>query len=602
MSGRDLRMFITSHRAEDIEKLTLRIKDGLKSNKYKPLHYEQLQPIINEKRLAFTQTLQKIEKTKQVAQRTKENTLLRQHREVWIQEQAKLVKACEKADLEVQNFMEENGVDPEFTLQMLDYEILLEKQREGFRDTTVKPIWQLREDLKYRLTEVRLHASQNTPDFQTTDQEAVLEQVKIVKDQQEAIVEKLHTECLSMEQDIFSMGIQEHLFSPGIQEDLEQLPDVILSAWCPYPDLKASLLQEFQALTEKFESKLQCIRQRLRDIGRCCGWPEEDHMMFQLVMRQYPHNLSNHRALSMDMLRRVLPHRSRQDLKDHEQFWEWYHFALAQQRALLQSWQHVRASLLMKSLLILEEAWAAHREQLAQQSERRQQQEISQQLKEKLQQWRAQQEEVARLEAAMASRRQEEEQDRLKREQEKDRARRTAQKQRIKEFYSEKQKRREEQEKKDQQRLEELRVLMAEQARKDNERVKYREELLLQHKSEKEAQTLLKLKEVAERQERLQALRNQVAVIAEVDPGRMMGDTEAWKSRHQTDEEFFLHKPLYNLFSFTDRQIVSDPRVRIEQALREAGFLNTPYARELLSAVRPVRLPRRDTESTVFKF
>ncbi|KAG9340889.1 hypothetical protein JZ751_020082 [Albula glossodonta] len=546
MSGRDLRMFITRHRAEDIEKLTLQIKDGLKSNKYKPLHYEQLQPIINEKRLAFTQTLQKIEKIKQVAQRTKESTLLRQHREVWIQEQAKLAKACEKAEFELQNFMEENGVDPEFTLQMLDYGILLEKQREGFRDTTVKPIWQLREDLKYRLTEVRLHASQNTPDFQTTDQEAVLE--------------------------------QEHLFSAGIQEDLEQLPDVILSAWCPYPDLKASILQEFQALTEKFESKLQCIRQRLRDIGRCCGWPEEDHMMFQLVMSQYPHNLSNHRALSMDMLRRVLPHRSRQDLKDHEQFWEWYRFALAQQRALLQSWQHDRASLLMKSLLILEEAWAAHREQLAQQSERRQQQEISQQLKEK-----------------------EEEQDRLRREQEKDRARRTAQKQRIKEFYSEKQKRREEQEKKDQQRLEELRVLMAEQARKDKERVKYREELLLQHKSEKEAQTLLKLKEEAERQERLQALRNQVAVIAEVDPGRMMGDTEAWKSRHQTDEEFFLHKPLYNLFSFTDRQIVSDPRVRIEQALREAGFLNTPYARELLSAVRPVRLPRRDTESTVFK-
>ncbi|KAJ8352251.1 hypothetical protein SKAU_G00237270 [Synaphobranchus kaupii] len=218
-----------------------------------------------------------------------------------------------------------------------------------------------------------------------------------------------------------------------------------------------------------------------------------------------------------------------------------------------------------------------------------------------LQQWRAQQEEVARLEAAMASRRQEEEDDRLRREQERDRARRTLQKEKVKQFYSEKQRRREEQEKKDQQRLEELRALMVEQARRDKERVQFREALLLEHKKEREAEALLRLEEEAEKRGHLEALRNKVAVIAEADPERMMGNTKAWQSRHQTGDEFVLQKPLYQLYSFTDRQIVSDPRVRIEQALREAGFHNSLYAREVLSAVPPPRLPRRDTESSIFK-
>ena len=44
-------------------------------------------------------------------------------------------------------------------------------------------------------------------------------------------------------------------------------------------------------------------------------------------------------------------------------------------------------------------------------------------------------------------------------------------------------------------------------------------------------------------------------------------------------------------------QIVSDPRVRVEQALREAGLHQTPYARQVLADIRPPRAPRRDTVS-----
>lgn len=48
-------------------------------------------------------------------------------------------------------------------------------------------------------------------------------------------------------------------------------------------------------------------------------------------------------------------------------------------------------------------------------------------------------------------------------------------------------------------------------------------------------------------------------------------------------------------------QIVSDPRVRVEQALREAGLHQSHYAKEVLSVIKPPKPPRRDT-SSILKF
>lgn len=57
---------------------------------------------------------------------------------------------------------------------------------------------------------------------------------------------------------------------------------------------------------------------------------------------------------------------------------------------------------------------------------------------------------------------------------------------------------------------------------------------------------------------------------------------------------------LYFVFSSVF-QIVSDPRVRVEQALREAGLHQSHYAKEVLSVIKPPKPPRRDT-SSVLKF
>lgn len=43
-----------------------------------------------------------------------------------------------------------------------------------------------------------------------------------------------------------------------------------------------------------------------------------------------------------------------------------------------------------------------------------------------------------------------------------------------------------------------------------------------------------------------------------------------------------------------------DPRVRLEQQLRDAGLLHSEYARHVLSQLHPPREPRKDTISSLF--
>lgn len=52
---------------------------------------------------------------------------------------------------------------------------------------------------------------------------------------------------------------------------------------------------------------------------------------------------------------------------------------------------------------------------------------------------------------------------------------------------------------------------------------------------------------------------------------------------------------------FFVKQVIGDPRVRLEARLREAGVMQSDYARHVMSKMKPIHPPRRDMESTVFK-
>ena len=61
------------------------------------------------------------------------------------------------------------------------------------------------------------------------------------------------------------------------------------------------------------------------------------------------------------------------------------------------------------------------------------------------------------------------------------------------------------------------------------------------------------------------------------------------------------HSPVHFSLLFCSFQVMADPRMRVEQRIREAGLQNSEYARQVMQQIQPPRPARRDMESTLFK-
>ncbi|XP_069791576.1 coiled-coil domain-containing protein 148-like isoform X2 [Narcine bancroftii] len=598
MSGRDLRIFIANHRAEDAEKLVIRIKNGLGNQKYKPIDYQQLQALAESKRMACLDTDHKIQKILQVAKVNKENTMIKQHQQTWWQEQSRLWKAREKIELHLQTLLEGGSNENEFRLEIKKYGMLLQRNQEAFKMAAVEPILQLKEDLNLKQIEMQHCLLQQNSKNGQFNSDQILQEVEYMKKQQKGITDKLEEERQALEEEIKMIELEEE-----IPPHLYEIPEDIHHLECPYPDLKASALKEFQNINAKYKSQLEELNHQLVFGDRNCGWNEEEHGTFQVVVNQYSHETQNRNVLYLDMMMRLLPHKSKQDMIDHWRLWDAFQYKRERWKILIQSWARDKKDLLIKMTIIFAEACIAHEAEMIQTHDRQKQQKICAELNQKVQQMRAHQEEIARLEAAIAAQKTEREIEQCKKEAEQEMCRRARDREKINQCHTEKQRRREELEQRYQQRLEELKNEMAEQAKKDRERVKYRQEMLQARLQEKKAIILKKMQEAEEHQKHLDAYWQKFAVTVEADPVRMMGDTEASKARFgvAAQEDILLQKPPFHLSTYTDKQIVADPRVRIEHALREAGLHNTFYAREVLSKIPPAKPPRRDMESTIFK-
>ncbi|CAG5865540.1 unnamed protein product [Menidia menidia] len=583
------------------EKLTPQMKNGVGSSRCKPVEYKRLQAIIEAKRLQSDLIEQQVQKTRSAAKATKESSLLRQHRQVWSRECSRLQKAEEQIQEDFHHFLEQirpNSLTDTAIFSLQEYELSLEREREMFRIATVEPLHQLRDDLCFRLHEVQHRQLKENP----SNCEQIIPQINSVKDQQHDVIAKLHAEYLDVEEHLTSLGLEKYLTSTSdTSVNGEHIPKEVLDADCPYPDLKDSLIEAFQALSERYQSRLQSLQEQQQNTDRFCGWFPEDHKLFELTLSMYTQEVPNRRVLCMDMLLKLFPERTRLELMEHERLWDLQRFAQLQHKAVTQQWHRDMDELLARALVTLQEANHAHQEELKLHRDRQHQQDICYHLREKLQQWRAQQEEVARLEAAIAARQQEEGEARIKREQEKEAAIRSQQKEKVRVFYLKQQRRREILEQRDQERLANLRSVMEEQAKRDRQRVQFRAEMLQQRQEERETRELERQRGEQEKQNRLEALRKQVEVVVDADPERLMADTESWRNRNMNANHFEPHRPLYSINTYTDTQIVSDPRVRVEQALREAGLHQSQYAKELMSAIKPIKAPRRDTKS-ILKF
>ncbi|NXW44547.1 CC148 protein, partial [Nyctiprogne leucopyga] len=587
-----------------LENLVVPMRNGLCSQKYKPVDYKHLYELAAVEKMASAKIKLKIKKTEQVSKINKEQILLKQHQRVWWQEHKRLSRNRQKAEAEIKTFLDEESHKHNFFLDMRNLEHKLSKERDTYQTNTMVPIWQLKENLKFRLSEMQRYPSEESCLKSKINPVEILQQIEYVKKQQKAILEFLVLESLALERELEDCKTKAlaHSFEEKNGLFLE-VPSELLSLECPYPDLKTLVINEYRKLASGYWSRLQEVDQQLKVLYRNTEWKEEDQWIFQTVINQYPSDLKRRRTLYLDVLQRYLPHKSRNDLVAHEKAWDRYQFIRNQRRVLLLNWAEARKAFLLKAVMTAAEASAAHETEVVLASTRQKQQEICADLKAKVLQWKAQQEEAAKLEAAVAARRKEKQDEKERLQKEQEMVRRAQEKEKVKKYWAEKQLKWQEQEEKDLQCLEELRKLMAEQAVKDRERVKFRQALLEKRLLEKKELALQEAREEEKKEKYLEALRQQVAVVAKSDPARVVADTVASKARVGigTKEEFDLQKPLFELHTYSEQQVISDPRLRVELALREAGLHKTPYAKEILRKIPPLKLPRRDMESTAIK-
>nr|XP_041573379.1 coiled-coil domain-containing protein 148 isoform X3 [Taeniopygia guttata] len=554
--------------------------------------------------MASAQIQLKIKKAEQVSKISKEQTLLKQHRQMWWQEFKKLSESRQKAEEEMKTFLDEDSHKSNFFFDLRDLEQKLSKEWDTYQTNALVPVWQLKEDLKLELSKMQRYLLKESCQKPKINSAEMLQQIKFMKKQQKAILEGLILESLALERELKECKENALVHSSEEKNGLFlEVPPELLALECPYPDLKALVMEEYQELASGYWAKLQELDQQLEALARNSDWKEEDQWVFQTVINQYPSDLQRRRTLYLDMLQRYLPHKSRQELVVHEKAWNHYHSIRNRRRVLLLTWAQVRKAFVLRAMATAAEAAAAHEEEVVLADSRQKQLEICADLKAKVLQWKAQQEEAAKLEAAVAARRKEKENERERLQREQEAIRRAQDKEKLKKYWAEKELKWLEQEERDLQQLEELRKLMAEQVAKDKERVQFRRALLEKRLQEKKELALLQARQEEEKEKRLEALRQQVAIVAKLDPARAVADTVASKARMGigTSDEFELQQPLFRLHTYSEEQVISDPRLRVELALREAGLHKTLYAREVLSKLPPPKLPRRDMESTAFK-
>ncbi|NWW07743.1 CC148 protein, partial [Oreocharis arfaki] len=586
-----------------LDNLVMPARNALCSQKYKPVDYKHLYELAAEAKMASAKTQLKIKETEQVSKISKEQMLLKQHRQVWWQEHKRLSESRQKAEGEMKSFLDEKSHKNNFFFDLRDLEQKLSEERDTYQTNALVPVWQLKEDLKLKLAKMQRYLSIESCQKPKINSVEVLQQIKFMKKQQKAILEGLILECLALERELEECKENALVCSSEEKKGLFlEVPPELLSLECPYPDLKTLVIDEYQELASGYGVRLQEVDQQLEALSRNSDWKEEDQWVFQTVINQYPSDLQRRRTLYLDMLQRYLPHKSRQELVVHEKAWDHYHSMRNQRRVLLLNWAQARKAFVLRAVATAAEAAAAHEAEVVLADSRQKQLEICADLKAKVLQWKAQQEEAAKLEAAVAARRKEKEDERERLQREQETVRRAQDKEKLKKYWAEKELKWQEQEERDLQHLEELRKLMAEQAAKDRERVRFRRALLEKRLLEKKELALLQARQEEEKEKRLEALRQQVAVVAKFDPARAVADTVASKARMGigTNDEFELQQPLFRLHTYSEEQVISDPRLRVELALREAGLHKTLYAREVLSKLPPPKLPRRDMESTAF--
>ncbi|ELU15014.1 hypothetical protein CAPTEDRAFT_43072, partial [Capitella teleta] len=578
--------------------------------KYKTVNYEKLKALTAEKKLVGNQKFLKVKKLQHFSKQSQEQNTLKQHKGIWQKEFLRLnhnrwVRQLQaELDLHLRANSESTILGQFFSeFEHLDFDY--DRKFQDFKKSTIDPIWTLREDLIYWIRENQ--NGQRNHSIEMDDPAMVKETLHGVKSQQMKIFEALQYEQNALEDDlkIICSGIPELRSSANSQEQMTEtgIPESALELECPYFELKVSLLQEFILLDAKYVDKLQELEGlHVETLSyHNGGWSDEAHHLFLWILDQHPFDLQHRRALYIDRLKRQFPHMKRAQIVEHEEWCFVFKYYHKRRRALISDWKRDRSELLNRVTILMHEASIEKAKQEESERQMEQQRDTCHALLCKVESWRQKKWEAMQLQqkveeqqhATLMMKRSEEE----KREAE----RRQKLKDQIHNYQEGLEAKRREAAEMDKIALDKLKDQLEQQALVDRERVKFREDEIAKKEAEKLRRKEEKQTEAEEKERILEAIRQTVRPHVEADLLRVWKDTESWKAHQKEEPQPIIQKPLFEINSFTSKQITSDPRFKMEARLREAGVHDNAYARQAIAQTQPLIPARRDMQSTVFK-
>ena len=126
--------------------------DGRNTGRYREANYEKLKAITKLKCVSGLQSLQKVNTLQKINEQKKDETILQQHKTCWKKELVHLNNLYKKTVYEVE--LSQNGLpweqnmENEFFSEVEKYKMFLENDYLTFTKSTIKPIWDLREDMQ----------------------------------------------------------------------------------------------------------------------------------------------------------------------------------------------------------------------------------------------------------------------------------------------------------------------------------------------------------------------------------------------------------------------------------------------------------------------
>ncbi|XP_067136295.1 coiled-coil domain-containing protein 148-like [Centruroides vittatus] len=567
----------------------------------KPINIDKLQASVTEKKASTSHILDRANQLKTLSRSRKEESLLAQHKVIWEQEYMHLRYLEEKFQREVYNHLATFGrlcdEDDLYLADGLSYVLELEEEKALFKENVVNPLWYLREDLQEWLN---LHADYKPlPEDIRLYHNEVQEQVKSVWEKYIEIVYSLEQELIDLEVEVKEarsevIGDKEKQIPKGIPDEFQKLliPDI---------HLKDTLLSELHRIDDTYKHRLKELEAVAEKHSKPGGWNEKDLSIFKHILQQYPTDLTDRRVLLFNRLKRTFPNKSLAQLMAFETWLQTHKFQKDRYNKCLDDWIRERWSWLLRAVSAISQTQQSYEVHEMTREEIMQQKALCQQLRQKVEQWRKEKEIEKRQQAEIESQRKMVLQAAQQSQAAIEERRRTMARQRLRDYYEEKLRFQQESEEALSRRLDEMRELTKERSKYDRERVRYRSGLLYQNVMERQERQLKLQEEQIAREQRLENLRKQVRVRAERDPDRLEQDTVSSQAKREL-LDWQLQTTLFNLHTYTDDQVLSSPRIRLEYELREAGLIRSDYAGRILRIVKPSKEPRRDTVSSVFQY